>query len=717
MSIKLSICIPTYNRARFLPDLLDSIVRQIDDNNKDIIEVVISDNASMDNTTEVVNSYRDKIVNLVYFRWDENKGADRNFLKVVELAHGEYCWLMGSDDVIEDGGINYVLDFLNINNCTVGCSVNFNAYDFALKYKIRTKPICEIKKDFVLDNIYFIFKNLFGYFGYLSGQIVNRDLWNEVVNENRNILHNYFNAYVHVYIISKMILKKPLWGYIDKKIVGWRSGNDSFLDELGVLKRMYIDIMGYEKISKDIFGVNSELYRILNGQILRIHVRSHILNIKMNSRLNYKKTIEILRITFKYYKRYLYFYYFIVPFILTPLFVIKFVRLCYRVSIKNLLVNNRYFFKNKVLIILMGLIDSIGMKMFKVTNHDYFKKDVSKILVSNIGHLGDVLISLPLIEYIKKSNKNVQIFYLCLKDDVVLLKNNPNISKIIPYYSFFQSSEKDIFRRTINSLFSFINTIFIIRKLNPNVAFDLRASFANTLFLLWLSGVKRIIGYGTVGFRFVLSKEIEWDEQKHEIEHYKDILKVMFNFDYFNNELNLNYLCNNVDIENLFLKFGINKDKKKIIFHITSRDKRKMIDIEKWKEIYNYCKDKYEVILTGDKSDVDYIKKHFGKYENLKNLSGKLNLGELIILLKNVHFIIAIDSFIGQLCSILNLSSILIFSGPVDLRRFGPIGNRCVVLKKDIFCSPCGWYLREGCKYECKDLNILEKFIELENKI
>jgi abequosyltransferase len=338
MGIKLSICIPTYNRAKFLPDLLDSIVKQIDDSNKNIIEVVISDNASKDNTKEVIDSYRSKIPNLVYFRWDENKGADRNFIKVVELASGDYCWLMGSDDVIEDGSINYVLNFLEKNKNISGISLNRNAYDFELKFKIKERPVggFYFKENFVLKDVNLIFKYFFYYFGYISGQVVNRRLWNQVLEENKGAIANYFNAYVHVYLISKMILKNPLWGYINEKLVNSRGGNDSFLSELGVLKRMYIDIMGYEKISGDVLGRDNLLYKSLNEKILKILVRNHVLNIKFNSDLGYRNLLEILKICFKYYKKYLYFYYFVLPLLITPTFFLKIVRFVYRKTIKKI---------------------------------------------------------------------------------------------------------------------------------------------------------------------------------------------------------------------------------------------------------------------------------------------------------------------------------------------------------------------------------------------
>ena len=51
----LSICIPTYNRAHYLKECLGSIVAQFDDRDvRDNVEVVVSDNASPDNTRELV---------------------------------------------------------------------------------------------------------------------------------------------------------------------------------------------------------------------------------------------------------------------------------------------------------------------------------------------------------------------------------------------------------------------------------------------------------------------------------------------------------------------------------------------------------------------------------------------------------------------------------------------------------------------------------------
>src|SRR5882672_5791002 len=104
--VKLSICIPTYNRAAFIGESLQSIFVQ----GSEAIEVVVVDGASTDNTAEVVSSFQNNFPNLTYHRGAQNKGVDRDMASAVELARGEYCWLMSSDDSLRPGSIRKMLD-------------------------------------------------------------------------------------------------------------------------------------------------------------------------------------------------------------------------------------------------------------------------------------------------------------------------------------------------------------------------------------------------------------------------------------------------------------------------------------------------------------------------------------------------------------------------------------------------------------------------------
>ncbi len=110
----LSICIPTYNRAGKLQQCLDHIVCQFNNESvKQAIEVVISDNASQDNTEELAASYQNTYGNIKYFKNGENVGIDKNIINSVVKATGQYCWHIGDDDFIQNGSLAFIIDFLS----------------------------------------------------------------------------------------------------------------------------------------------------------------------------------------------------------------------------------------------------------------------------------------------------------------------------------------------------------------------------------------------------------------------------------------------------------------------------------------------------------------------------------------------------------------------------------------------------------------------------
>lgn len=96
--MKLSICIPTYNRAEHLTNCLNSIILCKSRSNCKF-EICISDNGSNDETEDVVRQAQSKIC-IKYHKNESNLGIPRNFLKVVSMADGDFVWLIGDDDLL-----------------------------------------------------------------------------------------------------------------------------------------------------------------------------------------------------------------------------------------------------------------------------------------------------------------------------------------------------------------------------------------------------------------------------------------------------------------------------------------------------------------------------------------------------------------------------------------------------------------------------------------
>src|SRR5215470_9259999 len=91
---KVSVCIPTYNTARYLPEAIESALRQEFAD----YELVICDNASTDETAELCGPFQDKGIR--YVRFEETVGQAANWNRCLNMAKGEYVVLLHADDLL-----------------------------------------------------------------------------------------------------------------------------------------------------------------------------------------------------------------------------------------------------------------------------------------------------------------------------------------------------------------------------------------------------------------------------------------------------------------------------------------------------------------------------------------------------------------------------------------------------------------------------------------
>ena len=291
----LSFCIPTRNRAKYLREMLESVAAQITSD----VEVVISDDGSTDETQEIIESFRACIPCLVAQRVDPPLRYDRNLLHVVSLARGNYCWLFGDDDRLEPGGLAAVLEALKTEPELTGLTTDRISYDSALEKKIPVRALKQ-QQSALFQNANEAFVLLLDRLGFLSCQIVNRTLWNEVVRQEN--LERYFTGYVQLYIIARMLVQAPRWQFLATKCVGFRADNDSFR-VLGQFGRLQMDVCGYETIVGDVFGRDSRLYHAAMSEIARTHARHHIVTAKrMGAPLSFFR--QALALCVKHYARY-----------------------------------------------------------------------------------------------------------------------------------------------------------------------------------------------------------------------------------------------------------------------------------------------------------------------------------------------------------------------------------------------------------------------------
>jgi len=96
---KVTVAIPTYNRAALLKVCLESVLAQ----DYPDFQVIVLDNASTDDTQTIVEAFADP--RITYLRNDTNIGRFANWSRALEVNSSQYLTIAGDDDLILDGFI------------------------------------------------------------------------------------------------------------------------------------------------------------------------------------------------------------------------------------------------------------------------------------------------------------------------------------------------------------------------------------------------------------------------------------------------------------------------------------------------------------------------------------------------------------------------------------------------------------------------------------
>ncbi len=115
---KISVCLPTYNGAKFLAEAIESVLNQtIDD-----LELVIGDDGSADDTRSMVEGYAQKDSRISYFFNPKNVGYLRNTNQILKRCRGRFIKTFAQDDVFEPTCLAQMLAALEVHkNVSLVC--------------------------------------------------------------------------------------------------------------------------------------------------------------------------------------------------------------------------------------------------------------------------------------------------------------------------------------------------------------------------------------------------------------------------------------------------------------------------------------------------------------------------------------------------------------------------------------------------------------------
>jgi abequosyltransferase len=279
--MKLSIPIPVYNFAEFLPETLASILSQ---ERASEVEVLVVDGASTDSTPELMARFCAEHANVRYHRLPEKGGIDRDMAKSVELAQGEYCWLFSGDDIMAPGAVRAVLTEIETGHDVyilkhMEC---FKDMRPLMEYPVLEPDIAGVFElsDAAQRIDYFKrARNSEAFFSFMGGLVVNRPAWNRVPL-NPDFIGSCWAHAARFFELMKSGLAVKYTGQVR---LHRRGENDSFSDN-GLVRRYQIQVEGFHKVVDTFFGHDSaearEVRRAVRNEfsrrvILILKVRCH----------------------------------------------------------------------------------------------------------------------------------------------------------------------------------------------------------------------------------------------------------------------------------------------------------------------------------------------------------------------------------------------------------------------------------------------------------
>jgi len=208
--IRLSICIATLDRARFLRQTLESIFPQAGPE----VEVVVVDGGSSDETPVIVDEGKRRFPRLRSIRLDHPGGVDRDFDLAVSEARGDYCWLFPDDDLLKAGAISRVLQATRESRehyALVIANAEVRTADL-------TAAVDPVRLWLDADRTYGpkdqaqLLAETGPYLSYIGGVIIRRDLWT-----SRDRRAYFGSAFIHVGVIfqaplpsDSLVISEPL---------------------------------------------------------------------------------------------------------------------------------------------------------------------------------------------------------------------------------------------------------------------------------------------------------------------------------------------------------------------------------------------------------------------------------------------------------------------------------------------------------------------------
>ncbi|OAG27332.1 lipopolysaccharide heptosyltransferase I [Thermodesulfatator autotrophicus] len=329
-----------------------------------------------------------------------------------------------------------------------------------------------------------------------------------------------------------------------------------------------------------------------------------------------------------------------------------------------------------------------------------------KVLIVKLSSLGDIIHALPVLSALK--NNGAQIDWIVEEEFSSLLQGHPYIDRLLvwPRKRVLQK----IRQKNLNAIVLWKDLLQQLRAKDYDVVIDLQGLLKSGI-LVSLARGRCKIGFANhrEGSTFFYNFKLPpYDPDEHAVLRYLKVLNYM-GLSAKEIEFPLPPLP---PLEDLRKRFGL--PKKYAVLIPCTRWPTKYWTRDGWKKLSQFLeKQGFLPVFVGSSKDKDYVKSLLNGNPGL-SLCGKTDLKELASVLKGARLVISVDTGPLHLAAASGPPVIALF-GPTAPWRTGPFGEKHVILRGEIACSPC--FQKECSDRRCMKNLTPERVLEFVSKI
>ncbi len=330
-------------------------------------------------------------------------------------------------------------------------------------------------------------------------------------------------------------------------------------------------------------------------------------------------------------------------------------------------------------------------------------KPSARILITRTDRIGDLVVSTPVFKAVRERFPQAWIAALVFLENRELVEGNPYLNEVLLYDK--KGSERGLWG----------NLVFAgkLRKKKFDLVIHLHAT--NRMHqITFLAGIPVRMGWTrkSAGLLTHGQKDIKSEGLKHEAEYNFELLKPLgietpAAFETFVPVSDRAHKS----LGELTAHLGIPEDKPWVVINPSSSCPSKMWPVSRFAELVDALGEQFApvVMIIGGPKDKGLAEKMrlCSKYAGLFDLTGKLSLGMLSILLKKSNLLISNDSGPVHIASAVGTPVISIFGRNqpgLSPQRWRPLGKDARVIWKNVGCDPC---LAHNCRIHFLCLDVI----------